>query len=456
MIEDIPAIARHRGFPPASPAFPGPRASAMIAELNRYVLTDPWPFVIDLERCRGLTLATIDGQRLQDWSGIYGSRLLGYNHPRLKDPAYLARLALVANNKVGNPDYLTVECLDYYRLLHRLTPACLTGNPVEVYAVNSGAEAVENMLKYLINLHDRKRGAAAKQAPHRFIRFTGAFHGRTVFALSLTGLPHAPLITRDFHGLFPYVDSVPFPAYDPELGAAANQAVADASLAAIAAVLASHPGEVVGIIAEILQGAGGQRIAVPGFWQRLSELVHQHDTFLAFDEVQTAGGQCGAIFAADLLDLPHPPQAIAVAKKFGCGALYMRHPMQDHGVLDSTWGGNLCDMVRVVQEFRIVEDERLLEQVPGRTEHLVAGLEELSARHGAVIGKVRGLGLYQGFSLRDGGRTEDFLLAARDQEGLFLLSAGPGQIRLRPPVDVEAADIDLLLSGLDRVCRSLA
>lgn len=455
MIENLPVIARHDGFPPATMAFPGPRAAMLIDELNRYVITDPWPFVVDLERCRGLTLATIDGQLLQDWSGVYGSRLLGYNHPRLQEPAYLARLALVANNKLGNPDYLTVECLDYYRLLRRLTPACLSGNPVEVYAVNSGAEAVENMLKYLINLHDRRHGPAGKQAPHRFIRFEGAFHGRTVFALSLTGLAHAPLITRDFHGLFPFAESVPFPAYDPEADAAANQAVADASLAAITAILEAHPGEVVGIVAEILQGAGGQRIAVPGFWPRLSELVHRHGTFLAFDEVQTAGGQCGAIFACDLLGLPHPPQAIAVAKKFGCGAVYMRHPMEDEGVLDSTWGGNLCDMVRVVQEFRVVEEEHLLERAAERSLRLVAGLEDLARRHPARIGKVRGLGLYQGFSLRDRASTADFITAARDLAGLFLLSAGPGQIRLRPPLDVGDADIARLLAGLDQACRSL-
>jgi len=455
MIENLPALARPDGFPAAPTAFPGPRSAMLIDELNRYVITEPWPFVVDLERCRGLTLATVDGQMLQDWSGVYGSRLLGYNHPRLQEPAYLARLALVANNELGNPDYLTVECLDYYRLLRRLAPACLAGHPVEVYAVNSGAEAVENMLKYLINLHDRRHGAAGKQAPHRFIRFDGAFHGRTVFALSLTGLAHAPLITRDFHGLFPFVECVPFPAFDPEADAAANQTVADTSLAAIEGILAAHPGEVVGVVAEILQGAGGQRVAVPGFWPRLSELVHRHGTCLAFDEVQTAGGQCGAIFACDLLALPHPPQAIAVAKKFGCGAVYMRHPMEDEGVLDSTWGGNLCDMVRVVQEFRVVEEERLLARSLERAQRLVAGLEDLARRHAQRIGKVRGLGLYQGFSLRDRALTGDFLELARDRAGLFLLSAGPGQIRLRPPLDVDEADIARLLAGLDQVCRAL-
>ena len=434
--------------------FPGPKSRACLEELGHYVITDPWPFVIDLERCRGLALATIDGQVLQDWGGLYGSKLLGYNHPALLTPAFQARLARAATTKMANPDFLTEDCLAYYRLLHCLRPACWAAEPrVEVYAVNSGAEAVENLCKYLLNLHDRKRGLTpGTPVPRRFIRFDGAFHGRTVFALNLTGLAHAPVITRDFQGLFSHAHVVPFPSLDPE-DPAATAAAVEASLAAIRQLLEAHPGEVVGILGEPLQGAGGQRVAGPGFWSRLADLAHAHDTYLAFDEVQTAGGPCGAIFAADLLGLGHAPQGIAVAKKFGNGAVYMRHPMQDEGVLDSTWGGHLADMVRVVEEFAVVEREDLLAQVPAKTAHLVDGLTALARRHPTVLGKVRGLGLYQGFSLRDPATTAAFVERARDQEGLFLLTAGPGVIRLRPPLDVTAQDIEGLLAGLDRICR---
>ncbi len=437
--------------PSARPTrFPGKRSAALLDELAGYVICEPWPFVVDLARCRGMHLATVDGEFLHDWAGIYGSRLLGYNHPRMQEPAYLARLALAANNKMGNPDFLTLECLDYYRLLHRLAPRCWAGSRHEVYAVNSGAEAVENLVKYLINLHDARRHPDAA-TPRRFIRFDGAFHGRTVFALGLTGVPHDPLITRDYHGLFHHSHCVPFPFLDPEDPDEANAARASASLAAIGRILTDYPGEIVGIIAEILQGAGGQRIAVPGFWRDLSLLAHAHGTYLAFDEVQTAGGQCGAIFATDLLDLPHPPQAIAVAKKFGCGAVYMRESMTDVGVLDSTWGGNLSDMVRVVHEFQIVAEEGLMDTVGRRAEHLRSGLEALARAHPRVLGKVRGLGLYLGFSLRPGISGETFTRCLREDEGVFLLTAGPGQIRLRPPLDASPADIDLLLAAIDRV-----
>ncbi len=137
-------------------SYPKPQSQAMLAELSRYVIAEPKPFVVDLANCRGVWLATVDGDRIMDWCGLYGARLIGYNHPRLYEPDYVSRLALAANNKMANPDFLTAECLAYYQLLHQLAPECMAGQPVEVYVVSSGAEAVENMLKYFINLHQQR------------------------------------------------------------------------------------------------------------------------------------------------------------------------------------------------------------------------------------------------------------------------------------------------------------
>ena len=122
-----------------APGYPGPASAPLIAELQRYVVMDPQPFVLDLERCHGMYLATVDGQHIFDWGGHYASRLIGHNHPRMLEPDYVRRLVRAANNKVPNPDFLTRECLDYYRLLYELAPACMRNPHLEVYAVNSGA-----------------------------------------------------------------------------------------------------------------------------------------------------------------------------------------------------------------------------------------------------------------------------------------------------------------------------
>ena len=126
--------------------FPYGKSLAMLEELSRYVVAEPYPFVIDLERCEGMWLATIDGDRIFDWAGYYGSKLIAHNHPRLYEPEYVKRLVRAANNKTANPDLLTPECLEYYRLLHEIAPECMRNPRLEVYAVNSGAEAVENMM----------------------------------------------------------------------------------------------------------------------------------------------------------------------------------------------------------------------------------------------------------------------------------------------------------------------
>lgn len=436
--------------------YPQPKSRALLDELAQYVIAEPKPFVVDLEKSQGLWLATVDGDRIMDWCGLYGARLLGYNHPRLYEPSYMARLVRAANNKMANPDFLTVECLDYYRLLHRLAPECMRGQPVEVYVVNSGAEAVENMMKYFINLHHQKMQAQRKTPlTKRFIYFDQAFHGRTVFALNITKLENDPLATRDYHGIIQGNLQVPFPAWDASLPEAENEQTIDQCLANLEYLMKTYHDEIAGVILEPLQGAGGHRLAGARFYRELSVLCHRYQINWGLDEVQTSGGQCGKVFCIDLFDIPYPPQAIASAKKFGNGALFMQQSMQDIGVLDSTWGGTLADMVRFVQEWRIVEDYELVAAVPEKARHLIHGLQQLVARWPTLIGNVRGLGLYQGFSLLEPSHKSKLIELALEQENLLLLGAGKFSIRFRPPLDVSLAEIDLLLEKLDRLLAML-
>jgi len=436
--------------------FPGPISRRLLDELGRYVQADPYPFAIDLACGHGMWLVTVDGQEIFDWAGYYGAKLLGHNHPRLSHPDYLRRLALAASNKIPNPDFLTAECLDYYRLLYGLAPACMRDNRLEVYTVNSGAEAVENMMKYLINLHHDKLLAKGRSpAAHRFIYFDQAFHGRTVFALNVTRIDSAPVITRGFQGLVAGNLQLPFPALHTEQPDAFNAGRVREALAAVEQALLRHGDEIVAIIVEPIQGAGGHRLAHGDFFRGLSELAHRHDVFLGFDEVQTAGGQTGTFFAIDQFDLPHPPQAVAAAKKLGNGVIYMLYPMRDHGVLDSTWGGCLADMVRFVAEMQIVRDDGLIEQVPAKSARLAAGLRELARRFDALLFNVRGMGLYQGFTMRRPKWRDHLVDVSLQAESLLLLGAGRASIRLRPPLDVTDADIDVLLKRLARALQHL-
>lgn len=441
---------------PVVAPFPGPLSQQMLDELGRYVIATPYPFAIDLEACEGMWLVTVDGQRLFDWTGYYGSKLIGHNHPGLYEPEYVKRLVRAANNKVANPDFLTKECLEYYRMLHRVAPASMRNPNLEVYAVNSGAEAVENMMKYLVAKFNQKR--AQKGVPafnRRFLYFDHAFHGRTVFALNVTQTTD-PVATKDFHGLSLSGNvKLPFPAFDSAATRQQNLSGAVRALEQVESALRLMCDEIVGIIVEPIQGAGGHRVALPEFFQGLSHLANQYDVYMAFDEVQTGLGATGKMWGIDHFDLPHAPMSVATGKKFGNGVVYMREPLEDVGVLDSTWGGTLADMVRVVREMEIVQEEGLIEHAAENGERLAEGLRTLVRKHSPVLSNVRGLGLYQGVSLDTPERKARLIGAARDEFGLLLLGAGKRSIRTRPNLSVTAEEIDQFLLLLDQAVQAV-
>lgn len=442
---------------PTQTQFPGPISAQMLDELSAYVIATPHPFALDLEKCEGMWLATVDGQRLFDWAGYYGSKLIGHNHPGLYEPSYVQRLVRAANNKVANPDFLTRECLDYYRMLHRLGPELMKmGGSMEVYAVNSGAEAVENMMKYLVAKFNQKKLVEGKVVSHRkFLYFDKAFHGRTVFALGVTQTID-PVATKDFHGLTSTGNiKLPFPAYASENTYAENLRNALKALEQVESALSQMSEEIVGIIVEPIQGAGGHRVAVKEFFQGLSELAHKYNVYLAFDEVQTGLGATGKMWAIDHFDLPHAPMAVAAGKKFGTGVVYMREPLDDIGVLDSTWGGTLADMVRVVREVEIVQSEGLVLRAAENGERLAKGLHGLVKEH-AILSNVRGMGLYQGVTLDTPARKSQLIQAARDEYGLLLLGAGNRSIRTRPNLSVTAEEVDLFVDLLDQALTNVA
>lgn len=435
--------------------YPKGQSAAMLDELSNYVISEPYPFVVDLEKCRGIKMVTVDGDEITDWGGIFGSKLIGYNHPRMMTEAYAREILIAANTKMANPDILTPQCLAYYRLLHKLAPKVMRKEGVEVYAVNSGAEAIENMMKYFINLWHHRHDGKNPNAGPRFVYFDQAFHGRTVYALNVTTLKNDPIATRDFQGIIAGNLQVAFPALHTRLTAEENDEKVTATLDSLEALLSTYRDEIAGVILEPLQGAGGHRLAPARFYTELSKLCHKYDVPWGLDEVQTSGGQTGDVFCIDLYDIPYPPQAIATAKKFGNGVVYMRQSMEDVGVLDSTWGGSLADMVRFVHEWQIVEDEKLIEQVPAKTERLVQGLSALEARFPDKICNIRGLGLYQGFNVLGQGGKGRLISAALQEENYLLLGAGIYSVRLRPPLDISNDDIDALLAMLARVLEKL-
>lgn len=423
--------------------FPGPVSAPLIEEFSRYGVVEPRKYVIDLAACSGMKIVTIDGQEIIDWAGFYGSKLLGHNHPIYADESFQRKLLTVATNKVANPDFVTPELIEYYRFLHQNAPKGMTNPNMRVYTLNSGAEAIENALKFCVAKWHAKSPRATTRP--KFMSFYGGFHGRTVYALHVTDMPHNPSATRDYHELLDEPVRVPFPVQDMNSISIAIDMIKQE--------LRRNAGNLAGIIVEPMQGAGGHNVTSPIFFQALSQLAHDHDVPLIIDEVQTGGGQCDAMWMSDTFDMPHPPTCVASAKKLGCGVLYMIDQMPDAGVLDSTWSGHLVDMVRVVHEYQHVHREGLITVARARAKTLRGALLELQARH-SVVSNIRGCGLYQGFSVGSQDIKSELITRALEQESLLLLGAGTETIRFRPNICVTVADIEDLTQRLDRLLSS--
>lgn len=430
---------------------PGPRGKVLLDELREYSIMEPRPFVIDTAMSHGSYLVTTDGQQIFDWASYYGSKLVAHNHEKLYEPAYVKRLVAAANNKVSNPDFATVELVEYYRLLMRLTPECMRGPNVEVFTVNSGAEACEQALKYMVKLYheraDEKSADSCYSSTPGFIHFEKGFHGRSVYTLGVTDMPHNVNATKHFHGLASPNIMVPYPnSHDTQ--------EVNRCLWALTKELNNNGHKIAGIIIEPMQGAGGHRTAPAGFFRAISELANYHDVSVCFDEVQTAGGATGSVFLIDQYDLPFQPDVVVAAKKFGCGVVWMKKPLETKGILDSTWSGTLADMVRFVQEWKIVEGENLIGKARVNGTRLFDGLKALEEKYPEKIKVDVGAGLYQGFTLLPPLKLKDFLAAALNKHSLLLFGAGADSIRLRPNLSVEYVDIVRVLTLLDDLIRN--
>jgi len=438
------------------------KSKELLTEFRHYGTMEPRQFVIDLEACEGMYLVTIDGQRIFDWTNYYASKLIAHNHPALYEPEYVSRLVKAANNKVSNPDFVTMELIEYYRLLHRIAPKCMRSSSGkfegQVFTLNSGAEAMENALKYLISLYKNKdvsRKTPKKSDTPCFVFFQNGYHGRTIYTLNVSDMPHNRIATRDYHGLTIKNLMVPFPAIDNNNSREWNDESMRRCIETLDKTLSFNGFNVAGIVVEPMQGTGGHNVAVNGFFRELSIIANKHDVPVCFDEVQTAGGPTGDVFMCDQLDLVFPPHVVASAKKFGCGVVYLLEHVKEEDLLDSTWSGNLSDMVRFVQEWSVVEKENLIQKSHNIALKLEEGLVSLVEKYPDIVYNVRGKGLYQGFSFFDAKKRNDFIDIALDKHNTLLMSAGTHSVRFRPHLSVTIEDVTKLLFVLDSTLAKL-
>jgi L-lysine 6-transaminase len=418
--------------------------------LRRYQLVDGYPIVLDLERSEGVWMHdAITGTRYLDAFSFFASWPMGYRHPMLEDRDYQADLLRAAGTKVANSDVYTTEMATFVEAFGtRVSPP---GFPHHFW-VSGGALAVENAIKTAFDWKARKLGRTAFDAPVEdlvILHFRQAFHGRSGYTLSLTNtLP-------DKIGLFPKFPwpRVHNPAVEFDLeGCVANDIEAEErrAMIEIEAAFITHPRKVAAILIEPMQGEGGDNYFRPEFLAELRRIADENEAMLIYDEVQTGFFATGRPWMWQHYDVA--PDIVAFGKKTQVCGIYASPRVDEvpdnvfalSSRINSTWGGNLVDMVRCRRFIEIIEKEDLSSNVTDMGVRMITGLRQIAGDTGAFT-NVRGMGSLVACTLETGERRNDLLKRMFDNE-LLALPSGPTAIRFRLPYIVGAAEIDEMLN----------
>jgi L-lysine 6-transaminase len=427
----------------------------VLDSLRRHLLIDGFDLVLDLTASRGSTLVDArDGTRYLDLFTFFGSSALGMNHPALVgDPAFRTCLVEAALNKPSNSDVYTVAMARFVKTFARVL-----GDPrlPHLFLIEGGALAVENALKVAFDWKSRWNEAHGRspRLGTKVLHLEHAFHGRSGYTMSLTNTDPTKIAR------FPRFDwpRIPAPYLRERVDPAASEA---AALARARAAFAAHPDDIACFIMEPIQGEGGDHHFRPEFLQAMQALCHEHDALFVLDEVQTGCGLTGTAWA--YMQLGVQPDVVAFGKKVQvCGVMaggrvdeVPDNVFKVPSRINSTWGGNLCDVVRAQRILEVIEQDALFARASVLGEHLRRGLLDLARRHPSVT-HVRGRGLMCAFSL-PGPRLRDRVLSVlREQERVLLLGCGSRSIRFRPALTITEAELDAGLAALDRALRRLA
>lgn len=434
-----------------------PPAEALDA-LRRRILVDGFEVVLDLQAAHGSHLHdAVSGQDFLDFYAFFASQPVSYNHPRLREPEFQARLLTAATTKVANSDIYTQAYATFVQTLDEVA-----GLPdfEHFFFIDGGGLAIENALKAAFDWKVRKNIAAGRgELGTRVLHFKKCFHGRTGYTMSLTDSPD-PRKTMYYPKFdWPRVShpSINFALPEPQRSEDVAQREAQ-TLAEIDAAYERLGHDIAAIIIETIQGEGGDNHVRPEFLRKLREVADQRESILIFDEVQCGVGITGRMWACENHGVM--PDVIAFGKKMQiCGIMANKRFDEVDNVfkvssrINSTWGGNIADMVRSTQFLRIIGEENLLENAAARGEELRAGLEGLAGRHPQLTA-VRGQGLMCAFDLPDTESRNRVQRACWDRR-MICLPSGTKSIRFRPVLDVSSDDIERGLVILDEALAAV-
>jgi 4-aminobutyrate aminotransferase len=430
---------------------PGPKAQSII-ERDRAVVSPSYTRCYPLVAARGdgAMVEDVDGNRFLDCCAGIAVVAAGHCHPKV-----VAAIREQAGNLIhmSGTDFYYENMVQLAEKLAALAPG---DAPKRVYFGNSGTEAVEAALK-LARYHT-KRG--------QFVAFYGAFHGRTMGSLALTGSKYVQ--QRGFFPGVPGVHHVPYAyCYRCAYGKTPDSCAVEC-VKVIEDQLFRHkvPAEdVAAFVVEPIQGEGGYVVPPKKFFDELRRLADKHGILIIADEVQSGMGRTGKMFASEHFDFV--PEIITLAKGIASGmplgAMIARADVMDWtpGAHASTFGGNPVCVSASLATIELLEQE-LVDNAAKIGAHMKARLDEFPRRY-KIVGDVRGMGLMIGIEIVRDQETKERAPELRDQiesmcfeRGVLVLGAGPNSIRICPPLVITKEQADFAVDTVEDCIRSLS
>ncbi|MCK4775750.1 MAG: L-lysine 6-transaminase [Candidatus Krumholzibacteria bacterium] len=431
------------------------KPSNVLDTIRKYMLVDGFPIVVDLENSSGTRLKDkADGKEYLDFFQFFASMPLGFNHPRLFDDEFKETLMAAAANKPSNSDFYAQQMANFVEAMGRYA---IPDEMTNIFLIEGGALAVENALKSAFDWKVQKnfKKGHKTELGSQIIHFREAFHGRSGYTMSLTNTDPVKVT------YFPKFDwprvtnpKITFPLEDhlDEVIASEEKAKRE-----IKDAIAKHGDDIAGLIIEPIQGEGGDNHFRPEFFKELRRLADKYEFMLIYDEVQSGMGITGKMWAFEHFEVE--PDVLAFGKKSQvCGIIagkrveeVEKHVFEESSRINSTFGGNLVDMVRATRYLEIIEEDNLLEHTAKMGEKMKSGLETVAEESKGMMTNVRGTGLMIAYDLPNQGKRDE-MIEKMYANGLKALQSGNRSVRFRGMLDTPEEIID---KAMEVVAKSI-
>ena len=435
--------------------------------IGRHMLADGMSPVIDLEKSHGSWLVDGNtGKEYLDLFSMFASMSIGYNHPYVIDQK--ERLIKAAINKPTNSDIYSPEMANF---VHTFGEIAQPNYLPYSFFIEGGALAVENALKAAFDWKVKLNLSKGKpKGGNQIIHFKDCFHGRSGYTMSLTDSPDPRKVQYFPKFNWPKVSNpyMSFPMNSSNYEKVTK--LEQKSISEIKNILIKSSDDIAGLIIEPIQGEGGDNHFRKEFLIQLKELSLENDFLLIFDEVQTGIGITGKMWSHQRfidvktrkLDKNLFPDLMSFGKKTQvCGILgserldeIENNVFKESSRINSTFGGNLVDMVRFTIYLEVIEKEKLLDKAYINGKYLLSLLEKLESEFIELVSNSRGKGLWCAFDLPNT-KIRDHLINLIQKEGALILGSGHHSIRFRPHLNISKNEIDIAIEIISKALKKL-